>query len=389
MSSGPTGRPQSLKRIALVSDWYLPRLGGIEWHVADLAAALSDKGCDVTILTTTPDPSPSSIQRANGAFRIDRIDTLRAPRFGFSISPRLAELLTRRLQAGDFQLVHVHASVISPLALAAVIAARRLNLPAVVTFHSMLLRAAGVLRWADRRWSWSSRPILWTAVSDAVAAQASGALGGAPVQTLSNGVYLENWPERPRPKGAPDRRIVIATAMRLTRKKRPLELLDAFWIARDIASAHGCDLELRIAGEGPLRAKMERMIQSAGAGNSVFLLGALPRNALQELYAGSDIFIMPSTRESFGLAALEARASGLPVVAMAGTGTQDFLIDGKTGLLAQTDRGLASQLARLALDADLRARLSPRDTGIARFNWPKVADRHPEAYEQARILTAP
>ena len=372
------------QRIALICDWFLPRLGGVELHLADLAAALARKGSPPTVITSTPnagaEPRPD--------LRVTRLAVARAPGFGFPISPRLVGKVERVLRDGHFDVVHAHVSVISPLAIAALIAARRLNLPAVATFHSMLLRATDVMQWADRRWNWSSSPILLTAVSRLVAAQASLGAGGKDVEVLPNGVDLDFWPEAPRLafNADDDRRIVFATAMRLTPKKRPMALIDAFQIARKTASAHERELELRIAGDGPLRGKLEKTIENSALSDNIKLLGPLSRDKVRSLYAESDVFVMPSTRESFGLAALEARATGLPVVAMKGTGAEDFLEDGKTGMLAVDDRAFGTHMARLATDDALRARLSGRDPGLARLNWNAVADQHLAAYKRAAAL---
>ena len=375
---------KSSRRIALICDWFLPRLGGIELHLADLAAALARKGASPVVITSTPnagaEPRPE--------LTVTRLRVLRAPGFGFAVSPLLVRRLERTLRDGRFDVVHAHVSVISPFAIAALLAARRLNLPAVVTFHSMLLRATDVMQWADRRWGWSASPILLTAVSKLVAEQARVGAGGKEVLVLPNGVDLDFWPESPRPafEGNDSRRIVFATAMRLAPKKRPMALIDAFQIARKIASAHERELELRIAGDGPLRQKLEKTIKNSGLSDNIKLLGAMPRERVRTLHAESDVFVMPSTRESFGLAALEARASGLPVVAMKGTGAEDFLEDGKTGMLAGDDRACATHMARLATDNALRARLSGRDAGLARFDWDAVSDQHLDAYDRAAAL---
>ena len=217
---------KSSRRIALICDWFLPRLGGIELHLADLAAALARKGASPVVITSTPnagaEPRPE--------LTVTRLRVLRAPGFGFAVSPLLVRRLERTLRDGRFDVVHAHVSVISPFAIAALLAARRLNLPAVVTFHSMLLRATDVMQWADRRWGWSASPILLTAVSKLVAEQARVGAGGKEVLVLPNGVDLDFWPESPRPafEGNDSRRIVFATAMRLAPKKRPMALMARF-----------------------------------------------------------------------------------------------------------------------------------------------------------------
>lgn len=372
----------NVRRVALASDWFSPRLGGIETHVSDLAEALSARDIEVCVLTTTPDGRAFPKETFSNKVNVSRLQTARAPFFGFSVSPRLVDYVERALVEGAIDVVHAHASVISPLALAALIAARRLDLPAIVTFHSMLLRSVPFLRAAARHWRWREGPVLFSAVSSLVAAQAQAAIG-TQVHVLPNAVNLSAWPERPQPSFSNDRPLRVATAMRLAPKKRPLALVDAFASARQAARNAGRDLTLQIAGEGPQRDVLTRRIKSCGLSEQATFPGALSRQGVRDLLARADIFAMPTTRESFGIALLEARAVGLPVVAMAGTGASEFLTHEKTALLARNDTDFARQLTRLALDDALRASLSGRDAGLQRFDWPRVAQAHLDLYARA------
>jgi glycosyltransferase involved in cell wall biosynthesis len=80
------------------------------------------------------------------------------------------------------------------------------------------------------------------------------------------------------------------------------------------------------------------------------------------LYRSADVFVLPSLAETFGIAAVEASAAGLPVIASRIGGLQDIVRDGESGFLVEPgDVGaLAAALSRLASDADLRARMGAR-----------------------------
>jgi glycosyltransferase involved in cell wall biosynthesis len=366
-------------RVALATDWFLPRIGGIELQLADLARALWDRGCAVRVVTATP-----GAERING-IDVTRLQVARMPGAGFAISP----LIVRRLRAefidGRYDVIHAHVSVVSPVGYAAVIAAHSLDLPAVLTFHSALLRTIHLLRGFDRLFGWSRWPIVVTAVSRLVAGQAGRAGGGIEVAVLPNGIDPEQWRLVTPPRGESRREIVVVSTMRLHRKKRALELLSAFRTARSAVGAQGRRLLLRIAGNGPDRPRLERFIARHGLGGDVALLGMQSREALAEAYAASDIFVLPSRREAFGIAALEARCAGLPVIAMRDSGTAEFLSD-ETTLVADDEAALARLLTRLALDDALRQRLAPPEAALDRFSWHSVVEAHLACYARAAQL---
>ncbi|HEY7991448.1 MAG TPA: glycosyltransferase family 4 protein [Stellaceae bacterium] len=368
-------------RLVLATDWYLPRLGGVELHIADLAKALRAAGADATVVTTTPGGD-------GGEIPVRRLQSLRLSPFDLAISPRLVATLEAAFKTGGFDLVHAHISVVSPVGYGAVLAAHRLDLPTVVSFCGVLLRSAQFLRVMDRLTGWTRWPLSVTAVSSPIAAQLRAALPGLDVGILPNGVDVGFWRASTKPMPRPAGEIIAVTAMRLTRKKRPEAMLRAFFRAHDAAARQGRRLVLRIAGDGPLRVMLERYVEAQGVAADVEFLGAVPRNILTQLYRRADLFLLPSVHESFGIAALEARCAGLPVIGMRAAGIVDFLRDGETGLLAADDDAFARHFQRLALDDELRGRLARADPDLTRFDWPEVAKAHLACYEQARKLAA-
>jgi len=86
-----------------------------------------------------------------------------------------------------------------------------------------------------------------------------------------------------------------------------------------------------LIGDGPEREKMEELCRKIGLCNEIRFLGK--QDAVEELLAVSDIFVLPSANESFGLAALEAMACEVPVVSSNIGGLPEVNIEGKTGFL--------------------------------------------------------
>jgi len=366
-------------RVLLASDWFLPRLGGIELQVADLASTLVAAGHQARVLTTTPDPND----------RIDpKVRRLRGPLGSgllAAVSPKLLTELRGELLRG-YDVLHAHASVVSPLALGSILAARTLQIPTVVTFHSVLLASAAMLRAADLAFGWSRWPIVMTAVSKVVASQLRNAAPDREIFVLPNGIDPLRWRTVQNGVARRDGQIVLVSTMRLHRKKRPIPLLNAFRKAREIVGASGRLLTLKIVGEGPARHSIEAYLARHRLNDAVDLLGAQTRETLQKIYTHADAFVLPSIRESFGIAALEARIAGLPVIAMHGSGASMFLRQGVTALIAENDAALTDNLVQISLDDALRARLARPDAELDRYAWPNVLDDHLAMYAHATRL---
>lgn len=117
--------------------------------------------------------------------------------------------------------------------------------------------------------------------------------------------------------------------------------------------------QLVVAGDGPARDDVARALDRALPGR-VCYLGELAGDALRGVYAAGDVFAWPAVNEAYGMAMLEAQATGLPVVSSALRGVADVVCDGRTGLLARPGdpAGLAAHIRRLLGDAAQRAAMS-------------------------------
>jgi glycosyltransferase involved in cell wall biosynthesis len=128
-----------------------------------------------------------------------------------------------------------------------------------------------------------------------------------------------------------------------------------------------------LVGEGPLRGRLERLVRRYGLEDCVELAGRLDRSAIRELYRRADLYVAPATMESFGIAALEARCAGLPVLARRRTGIADFVEHGVAGLLASSDRELAAALGAAAGSPELRGRISAHNRAhVPEVGWADV-----------------
>jgi glycosyltransferase involved in cell wall biosynthesis len=358
-------------RIALVSDVYLPRLGGIELHVHDLALQLRQAGHAVTVFTVTPALSP-----------VNDVPVLRLP--AIAGMPTATDRLRSSLRSGEYDLVHAHTSLFSPLAWSATRIAAELGVPAVITMHSLPAAGEVVVPWLLTRIDRDFGPrVQWTAVSEVVARSVRQALPKRRVEVLHNGIDAEPW-RRPRRADHP---LTVVSTMRLTQRKRPAALVR---ILQDIRDRLPAEVPVRavMVGAGPQAAAISRAIRRRGM-DWVELPGRLTRYEIQQLYAKADVYLAPAELESFGVAALEARCAGLAVVAMASGGVGEFVREGVEGFLVdshQSMAGLTAELLRSA--ARLRTIQAHNRSTDPAMTWDRVIKDHLIVYSGVRTQPA-
>ena len=165
-------------------------------------------------------------------------------------------------------------------------------------------------------------------------------------------------------------------------KNFPL-VLDAYRAMRSVIP----DTRLILVGDGP----MEQDLKREGVG--VVIAGRLVNGALSAHYASADIFLFPSTTETFGNVTMEAMASGLAVVAYDYAAARQHIVHGHSGLLAEVnDRiGFIHLAAALARDLPRARTLGRHARAVAeRLGWEKVvADFESVLYETASAIGAP
>ncbi len=376
---GAGGADRSGMRIAHVTDFYLPRVGGIEAQVHQLATRQAEAGHDVHVVTSTRGGDEAG---GPGQVHLHRLGSRRLPHWG-PVSPRGWLSLPGRLAEIDPDVVHVHASVGSPLALVAGMACGRAGRPTVVTVHSMWAHLARPYRGLFTAIGLTRLPIVWTAVSRPAAEQVQAAVGpGATVRVLPNGIDVDYW--RGPARGERDVVHVVAV-LRLSARKRPLALLDVLRRTRDTLPA-GASLRASVIGDGPLRRAAERYVARHEMG-WVDLLGTRSREQVRSVLHDADVFVATARLESFGIAALEARAAGVPVVALSGTGVADFVRHGREGLLARDDDDLVASLVRLVGSPDARATIAAHNhVRPPAASWALTLDAADQAYAAAVAL---
>ncbi len=371
-------------KVALLTDCYLPRLGGIEVQTHDLAAQLTTRGHQVEVFTATPGERG---QRFGTTEVVDGTPVhrmaIRLP-WDLPVNPLAPPEVRRRLQAGAFDVAHVHMGVVSPFATDLAGVTLGLGLPTAITWHCLMERSKPVFRALGHARRWAGRGAALSAVSSVAAANVQSVVGTtATVAVLNNGIDVARWScppdRRVRREGAPVR---VVAAMRFAARKRPVAVLEIAAAARALVPP-STRMELTLFGEGPGRRRLESYVAEHRLGDWVSLPGRVSRDELRSRYWESDLYLTPARLEAFGIAALEARTAGLPILARRDTGVGDFVVDGVNGVLGADDAALARGLAMLVADHDLRGEMAAANATAPEQTWDTVATQAEAEYLRA------
>jgi glycosyltransferase involved in cell wall biosynthesis len=375
-------------RIAIATDTYEPQTNGVSRTLGMATRALLARGHDVRVFTphdpqAEPDP---------------RIVGFESRAFWAYPQLRMSRPMTRQMVAAMAQwrpdLVHVATPF--GIGLAALWASQRLRIPLISSYHTSLaayahfynLGALSGIGWKYLRWFHNSsrRTLVPTAtIRDELIAH-----GFSNLSIWGRGIddraFNPSWRSDGRRAswGARPSTLVIAYVGRLAQEKGVAVALAAM---REIAS-EGRDVAFVFAGDGAYELECRRM---APAGTT--FTGRIERRDLSETYASADVFVFPSTTDTFGNVLQEAMASRLVIVAADVPQTREVV--GNAGLLvAQNDPpAMASALRSLIVEPHLVERLRNKALGsVAGRSWDATFDQLEEEYaaalgEERHVLT--
>jgi len=177
------------------------------------------------------------------------------------------------------------------------------------------------------------------------------------IDVIPNFLDCEQYRRRPdaalRRRLAPDGERIVMHVSNFRPVKRLDAVLDVFLRLRQRVPAR-----LVLVGDGPERPALERRVAAEGVGEYVLFAGE--RQDLVAWLSCADLFLLPSAQESFGMAALEAMACEVPVIASRVGGLPEVIDDGDTGFLCNPDDldGMAERGADLLVDADAHQRIA-------------------------------
>lgn len=289
-----------------------------------------------------------------------------------------ALLLTRfvlRNCSGPLQptVIHAHNALYAGLAAEAI--AKRLRIPYVITEHASAF-LMGAINAAEaklvRRVYAGAHAIV--SVSSALARAIAPYCGGKPVAVIPNVVDTELFQPSSTPRTSP--RFRVLAAGNLNRNKGFNILIRSF--AAQFRGSSEC--ELVIAGEGPERRNLETLAIDSGIESQTLFPGGLTRQQLLEAMWSGGVFVISSYHETFGVVAIEAIATGLPVIATRCGGPED-IITPETGWLVRCGDVREMGEALRAAREGRRDLSGHRDRFVNRFSMSSVASTLLDLYQ--------
>jgi glycosyltransferase involved in cell wall biosynthesis len=376
-------------RIVFFTESLLPLVDGVSHTLGHLFATLEAEGVDFRVYAPFVPPADVPWQQ-----RTRRVRSFTFPLYrDYRVSLPGGRRIAAELDAWQPDIVHVVSP--TPMAIWAQAYARTRGIPVVATFHTHFVAyfpyyGVGRLErvgWHILRWFYGRCTATFAPSTSII--EELNAHGIQDVHLWSRGVdarlFSPDWRDdalRAR-LGADERVPLVLLVSRLVKEK---DLAD--FVAMDLQlRSRRLDYRLALVGDGPMRSKLERELPHACfAGHQSGL-------ALSRWYASADIFVFPSTTETFANVVQEAMASGVPAVVTDRGGPQDVIEDGRSGLVAnandpvdladKVERLIRSREMRIAMARAARQRAQERSwsavNAVLLREYEHIAGKRPEA----------
>jgi glycosyltransferase involved in cell wall biosynthesis len=369
-------------KIVLVSDYYLPYVGGgVERVVEELAHNLVNFGHEVRVVTFNPDGWPARES-------VDGVDVVRLPAVNLQpivgVPAAVNAGLRLRHYLDDADVIHVH-NIFFMLSL--LTALSRPKRPLVTTMHlASLENLPGMLGSLGRLFERSvGRYILHrsdaiTAVSASAARHAEALRVEVPVHVIPNSVDVQRFRPPPESVAEESKGPSVLFLGRLSRNKGPQHLVEVIpRVLREIP-----DASFDFVGEGPMRESIAKQMAHLGLNGNARLRGKVPD--VVPILQRATVVTRPSLTEGMPLAVMEAMACGRPVVATRVGGTEDLITHGETGILFDPGDvdALADGLIRVLEDPERAAAMGrrAREWTERQMTWEGLSRRYEAVYEE-------
>ena len=368
-------------KIAYFSESLLPHVDGVSRTLAQLFGFLERQGVDFRVFSPfTPPPEIS------WSGRVRRVPYIRFPLYpDYRMTVPIGHRISQRLDDYGPDLIHVVSP--TPIAVRAEKYGQRHGIPVVASFHTHFVSyfqyygiggLEGFGWWLMRKFYARCRVVY--APSHGIIRELA-AHGITNTELWSRGIDLGRFsprfrdPELRAKVGADDDTPVLLLVSRLVKEKDLADLV----AAERILAERGWKHRLVFVGDGPMRPELEKALPDA------YFAGHQTGDALARWYASGDVFVFPSTTETFGNVILEAHASGLPAVVVDRGGPPDLVEPGVTGLIARANdpADFAAKAEALLADPHERRRMGCRAReAAAAHDWEAINGRLLESYRR-------
>jgi len=357
-------------RIALVTEYYYPHLGGVCEHVHFFAREARRRGHHVDVITS----HIAGAQEQPNVIRLGRSQSVycNGSQARITVGIGLRADMRRVLRRGAYDVVHAHSPLTPVLPLLAI---EEADCPVVGTFHTYFDRSIGYT--LGRRYFQKRLDRLSAAI--AVSRSTIVALEryfDADWKIIPNGIDTDVFgPNLEPPRGFPRDVPTILFLGRFDPRNGLSTLIEAFRHVKGQAR----EAKLIVVGDGPLR---DHYYRAAGGDPDIVFVGAVLEGR-PSYYANSTVYACPTTKASFGITLLESMACETPIVCSDILGFRDVVAHDREALMVPCSDGgaLADALVRVLDDSSLRVRLGAtgRQHSLS-YSWPRVTSQVLDVY---------
>ena len=357
--------------------------GGIGNAVYHLLLQMAKTGHEMYVFTTATIGEETSVEKH------DNVTVVRyKPHFKVSSSPVALDFIYSRY-IFDLDLDIVHAHIGNPLApLGGALYAKIRKKPFVITYHEDMIGGYGSLLRRTAIW------FLNTFIVDRILSQADAVLTPSEyyieksthlnkkkdkVKIIPNGIVLEDYQRKYSKEESRDilhlplKGNIILFVGSLTPRKAP----DVLVKAMSLVLRRCPDSLLLFVGDGYYRKDLEILAKKYGIFENIVFMGFVDEDTKKLCYSASDVFVLPSRSEGFGIVLLEASAYGLPLVVSDLEVFRSVVQDGYNGFFAEkeNEQDLASKILSLLDNDDLRVKMGKNAIKRTQeFTWERAAD---------------
>lgn len=371
-------------KIVQLSPYFYPHLGGVESHVLELSKHLIERGHEVIVVTTR-------LEGSKKKSRVEGVPVRRVKPLTILLSTPIVPKVTNVLLDIDFDILHSHSP--PPLmSFFGVRATNKMKVPHVYTYHCDLeiphifgppivhvyqnTIGAYTVSNADKiitttpSYGATSR-VVWYRDANII-----------PNAVDTDRFHPKNRGEKVRKKHniEKNQKMVMYVGRIVFHKG-----LEYFVRAANYFSE---DVKFVLVGTGDFREELEKIVGEEDLKEKVIFAGRVSNEELPNYYAATDVFVLPSVSrlEAFGIVALEAMASEVPVVVSDIPGVRDVITEGRNGLLAEpmNPADIGGKVRTILENPELAKRMGKngREWVLENFTWKKVAADIEKVYEK-------
>lgn len=371
-------------KIAQLTPWFYPHLGGVESHVLELSKYLQEFGHEVFVVTTQLEDTEK--EDVVEGVPVKRVEPLTI-QFSTPIVPGINEVL----QEEEYDILHSH----SPppiMSFFGVRGANKKDVPFVLTYHCDLeipniFGPLMVTLYEKTMGTYTVRKSDKVITTTSSYGATSKAVWYRDSEIIPNAVdtkrfHPSNEGDHIREKLGVDEDQKLITYVGRIVYHKGLE-----YFVQAAKHFEEDEVQFMLVGTGDFRPELEKIIKREDLEDKVMFAGRVPNETLPNYYAASDVFVLPSVSrlEAFGIVALEAMASEVPVIVSDIPGVREVIVEGEHGLLTEpmNSRDLAGKIRTIIKNPKLAENMGKkgREWVENNFRWEIVAKEIEEVYE--------